>query len=46
LYDYIIVDEASQVDLATGVLAMSCATRMIVVGMKNNFLMLFQKIRN
>ncbi|MEG0502948.1 MAG: DEAD/DEAH box helicase, partial [Cellulosilyticaceae bacterium] len=32
LYDYIIVDEASQVDLATGVLAMSCAKKMIVVG--------------
>ena len=25
LYDYMIVDEASQVDLATGVLAFSCA---------------------
>ena len=32
VYDYLIVDEASQVDLITGVLAMSCARNMIVVG--------------
>lgn len=32
LYDYVIVDEASQVDLACGVLAMSCAKRLVVVG--------------
>ena len=32
VYDYLIVDEASQVDLITGVLAMSCACNMIVVG--------------
>lgn len=31
-YDYVIVDEASQVDLATGVLAMSCAKNMVIVG--------------
>lgn len=31
-YDYVIVDEASQVDLATGVLAMSCAKNIVVVG--------------
>ena len=32
IYDYIIVDEASQVDLATGVLAMSSARNMVIVG--------------
>ncbi len=31
-YDYVIVDEASQVDLACGVLAMSCARNMVIVG--------------
>ena len=31
-YDYLIVDEASQVDLATGVLAFSCAKNIIIVG--------------
>lgn len=31
-YDYVIVDEASQADLVTGVLAMSCAKRMVIVG--------------
>ena len=32
VYDYLIVDEASQVDLATGVLAFSCAKNIIIVG--------------
>ena len=32
LYDYLIVDEASQVDLATGVLAMACARNIVIVG--------------
>ena len=32
VYDYIIVDEASQVDLATGVLAFSCAKNIVIVG--------------
>lgn len=32
IYDYVIVDEASQVDLTTGVLAMSCAKNMVIVG--------------
>ncbi len=32
IYDYIIVDEASQVDLVTGVLAMSCAKNIVIVG--------------
>lgn len=32
LYDYVIVDESSQVDLATGALALSCAKRAIIVG--------------
>jgi hypothetical protein len=32
VYDYIIVDEASQVDLATGALALSCATNAVIVG--------------
>jgi superfamily I DNA and/or RNA helicase len=32
VYDYVIVDEASQVDLATGALALSCAMKAIIVG--------------
>ena len=32
LFDYIIVDEASQVDLLTGFLAMTCAKNIVVVG--------------
>jgi hypothetical protein len=32
LYDLIIVDEASQVDVATGALALSCARRAVIVG--------------
>nr|WP_302305411.1 AAA domain-containing protein [Ruthenibacterium lactatiformans] len=32
IYDYLIVDEASQVDLATGVLAFSCARNVVIVG--------------
>lgn len=32
LYDLIIVDEASQVDVATGALALSCAKRAVIVG--------------
>lgn len=32
LLDYVIVDEASQVDLLTGALAMSCCKQMIIVG--------------
>lgn len=32
VYDYVIVDEASQVDLATGALALSCAKKAVVVG--------------
>lgn len=32
MYDYVIIDEASQVDLATGALALSCAKKTIVVG--------------
>lgn len=32
LFDYLIVDEASQVNLLTGVLAMACAKNMVVVG--------------
>ena len=31
-YDYLIVDEASQVDLATGVLAFACAKNIVIVG--------------
>ncbi|MFT3904049.1 MAG: AAA domain-containing protein [Niabella sp.] len=31
-YDYVIIDESSQVDLATGVLALSCAKRAVIVG--------------
>lgn len=32
IYDYVIVDEASQVDLVTFALALSCARRVVVVG--------------
>ncbi len=32
MYDYVIMDEASQVDLATGALALSCAKKTIIVG--------------
>ncbi len=32
VYDYVIVDEASQVNVTTGVLAFSCAKRAVVVG--------------
>ncbi len=31
-YDYVIMDEASQVDIATGALALSCAGNAVVVG--------------
>lgn len=31
-YDYLIMDEASQVDITTGVLALSCAKNVIIVG--------------
>lgn len=32
MYDYVIVDEASQVDLCTGALALSCAKKAVIVG--------------
>ena len=32
LIDYLIVDEASQVDILTGALALSCAKNVVVVG--------------
>lgn len=32
VYDYLIMDEASQVDIATGALALSCARNVVVVG--------------
>lgn len=32
LYDYVIIDEASQSDLLTGVLAFSCARNVVIVG--------------
>ncbi len=32
LYDLVIVDEASQVDVATGVLALACGRRAVIVG--------------
>jgi hypothetical protein len=32
VYDFVIIDESSQVDLATGVLALSCAKRAVIVG--------------
>lgn len=32
VYDYVIIDEASQVDIATGALALSCARNVVIVG--------------
>jgi superfamily I DNA and/or RNA helicase len=32
MYDYVIIDESSQVDLATGALALSCARKAVIVG--------------
>lgn len=32
VYDFVIVDESSQVDLATGALVLSCAKRAVIVG--------------
>lgn len=32
VYDYLIMDEASQVDVATGTLALSCARNVVIVG--------------
>lgn len=32
VYDFVIIDEASQVDLATGALALSCAKNVVIVG--------------
>ncbi len=32
VYDYLIMDEASQVDVATGALALSCAKNVVIVG--------------
>ena len=32
IYDYVIIDEASQVDIATGALALSCAKKAVIVG--------------
>lgn len=32
VYDYVIIDEASQVDIATGALALSCAKKAVIVG--------------
>ncbi len=32
LFDYVIMDEASQVDIATGALALSCAKNAVIVG--------------
>ncbi|MDR2018918.1 MAG: DUF2726 domain-containing protein [Syntrophobacterales bacterium] len=32
MYDYVIIDESSQVDLCTGALALSCAWKAVVVG--------------
>ena len=32
MYDYIIIDEASQVDLCTGALALACARKAVIVG--------------
>ena len=34
LFDYVIMDEASQVDVVTGALALSCAKNAVIVGDK------------
>ena len=34
LYDYVIMDEASQIDIVTGALALSCAENAVIVGDK------------
>lgn len=43
VYDYVIMDEASQVDIATGALAMSCAKNMVIVGDTNQLLNVVDK---
>lgn len=37
MFDYVIMDEASQVDLLAGSLALACAKNAIIVGDENNF---------
>ena len=37
VYDYLIMDEASQVDIATGVLSLSCARNVVIVGDTKQF---------
>jgi len=32
MYDYVIIDESSQVDIATGALALSCSKKAVIVG--------------
>jgi superfamily I DNA and/or RNA helicase/very-short-patch-repair endonuclease len=32
MYDYVVIDESSQVDIATGALALSCAKKAVIVG--------------
>lgn len=32
MYDYLIMDEASQVDIATGTIAMTCARNIVIIG--------------
>jgi hypothetical protein len=32
MYDYVVIDESSQVDIATGALALSCARKAVIVG--------------
>jgi superfamily I DNA and/or RNA helicase len=32
LFDYVLIDEASQVDIVTGALALSCAKKVVIVG--------------
>ena len=32
MFDYVIMDEASQVDIKTGALALSCAMNAVIVG--------------
>ena len=44
VYDYLIMDEASQVDIATGALALSCAKNVVIVGDTKQLPMLLQMI--
>ena len=39
VFDYVIMDEASQIDIKTGALTLSCAMNAVIVGMTSSYLM-------